>query len=313
MPQPRRSENRRRRKQAEIAPKLIGAGLLLGILPLFLGKSPVGLALKPMAPFGWLILAIGCGLLWWQARSSKQHFQDILRTGDDKLPEPFLRSRVEPGFVDVLPTEFGFAQPESRLWSATPRPVPQSWGAEVFDVIEWRRFEAVVEALFAQAGFQTKSQSHGADEGVDIWLYSRNNPGTPVSVVQCKHWQGKRVCVDKVRELRGVMAAKGVSRGQFATTSMFTDEAISFAKESGVNLLDVKKLLALIAERNKEQQRALLSIALRGDYWRPTCVNCGIKMVERNPRKGGAAFWGCEGYPRCKTTLPMRAAANMKF
>lgn len=264
-----------------------------------------------MAPFGWLMLAIGCGLVWWQARSSRPNVPDLLRTQDDMAPESSLRLRVEPGFVDVLPTELAVDRLEPRLWSAPPRPVPQSWGAEVFDVIEWRRFEALVEALFSQAGFETKSQSHGADEGVDIWLYSRNNPGTPVSVVQCKHWQGKRVGVDKVRELRGVMAAKGVSRGQFATTSTFTEEAISFAKESGVNLLDVRKLLALIAERSQEQQQALLSIALEGDYWRPTCVNCGVKMVERNPRKGGAAFWGCESFPRCKTTMPMRGASSV--
>ncbi|WP_370868866.1 restriction endonuclease [Polaromonas sp.] len=38
------------------------------------------------------------------------------------------------------------------------------------------------EALFAQAGFETRSQSHGADGGVDIWLHSANAQG-PVAVV----------------------------------------------------------------------------------------------------------------------------------
>ena len=51
----------------------------------------------------------------------------------------------------------------------------------MFDVIECRGFEAVVERLFQQAGFETKSQSHGACDGVDVWLYSRNQPGEPVS------------------------------------------------------------------------------------------------------------------------------------
>lgn len=105
------------------------------------------------------------------------------------------------------------------------------------------------------------------------------------------------------------MAAKGVARGQFATTSTFSEHAIKFAKEGGINLLDVKALLALIATRNSEQQRDLLAVALEGDYWRPTCVNCGIKMVERIPRKGGARFWGCERYPQCKTVVPMRGGA----
>jgi restriction system protein len=306
-----RSEARKRRNQADIAAKLIGLGLVLGIVPLFLGKSPFGAALSPLAPFGWLIFAVGCGLLWWQVRRNQSQPTNPPRPEGDRPPSPFRPPRYEPPPVDRTSTELARMVPPTRSQGAAPVPVPQAWGTTVFDVIEWRRFEALVEALFAQAGFETKSQSHGADEGIDIWLYSRHNPGTPVSVVQCKHWQGKRVGVDKVRELRGVMAAKGVSRGQFATTSSFTDEATAFAKENGVNLLDVKALLDLIAKRSEEQQRALLTVALEGDYWRPTCVNCGIKMVERNPRKGGTAFWGCESYPKCKTSMPMRGARSI--
>ena len=60
--------------------------------------------------------------------------------------------------------------------------------------------------------------------------------------------------------------------------------------------------------RTAEQQAELLTVALDGEYWRPTCVNCGTKMVSRQPRNGGSPFWGCANYPRCKTTLPMRAS-----
>jgi hypothetical protein len=67
-------------------------------------------------------------------------------------------------------------------------------------------------------------------------------------------------------------------------------------------------LLELVAKRSPEQQQALLNVALEGEYWRPTCVNCGVKMVSRSPRNGGKDFWGCVNYPRCKTTLPMRGA-----
>lgn len=61
----------------------------------------------------------------------------------------------------------------------------RAWNAAVFDHIEWRRFEAVCEALFAQSGMRSESQSHGADGGVDIWLYSQHSD-KPV-FVQCKH------------------------------------------------------------------------------------------------------------------------------
>ena len=115
--------------------------------------------------------------------------------------------------------------------------------------------------------------------------------------------------VDKIRELRGVMAARNVKRGQVATTSTFTLDAVAFAGENGVNLLDVGGLLGLIGKRTPDEQAELLAVAQEGDCWRPTCVNCGVKMVDKAPRKGGSAFWDCSNYPRCKTTMPMRANA----
>ena len=127
-------------------------------------------------------------------------------------------------------------------------------------------------------------------------------------MVQCKHWQGKQVGVDTIRELRGVMAAHNVRRGQFATTSTVSAAAFEFSKGNAINLFDVPGLLTLIDKRCPDEQAHLLAIALQGDYWKPTCVNCGDKMVERVTKKGGVQFWGCINPPRCKTTMPLRGA-----
>lgn len=298
----------KRRKHEEIAQRLIGGGLLLGLIPLFLGTSPIGAAFRPLVPLGWLLFVVGCGLIWWRARASR------LTSAEPRLAartpaEASRRTSDAAGPVDRTASELDRLSQAAADRGRRPESPPRSWGPAVFDVIEWRRFEALVEALFAQAGFETKAQSHGADGGIDIWLYSRNNPGKAVSIVQCKHWQGRRVGVDKVRELRGAMAAAGVPRGQFAATSTFTDDAIAFAKDNAINLLDVEAMLALIAMRTPEQQRSLLAVAMDGDYWRPTCVNCGAKMVERTPRNGGSTFWGCANYPKCKTKMTMRRAS----
>lgn len=302
----RKSNGTKLRAREALAPKLIGAGLVLSVVPLFLGTSPAAAGLRPLAPLGWLMFALGCGLLWWQIRRQAASLPVVSTAGASLQPKrPLMRTSdaqpVKQRVVPVPERDASFTSPQTSHAAGAHG----TWGPAVLEAIEWRRFEALVEALFSQAGFETKSQSHGADEGVDIWLYSKNKPGIPVSVVQCKHWKGKRVGVDKVRELRGVMAAKRVTRGQFATTSTFTPEAEAFAKDNGINLLDINGLLALIAKRTDEQQAALLKVALEGDYWRPTCVNCGVKMVERSPRKGGAPFWGCAAYPRCKTTMPI--------
>lgn len=187
-------------------------------------------------------------------------------------------------------------------------PALASWSDDVLSRIEWRRFEALVEALFTQAGFETRSQSHGADGGVDIWLHSKNAEG-PVAVVQCKHWQGKPVGVREMREFLGVMVSHGLKRGTYATSSTFTSDALAFAKANGINAQDGRGLLQMIRSRTPEQQAALLAVATEGEYWRPTCASCGVKMVERKPKSGGAAFWGCVNFPQCRATLQMRTAA----
>lgn len=186
-------------------------------------------------------------------------------------------------------------------------PTLASWNDDVLPQIEWRRFEALVEALFAQAGFETRSQSHGADGGVDIWLHSKNAEG-PVAVVQCKHWQGKPVGVREMREFLGVMTSHGLRRGTYATSSTYTSDALAFAKANGINAQDGSGLLQMIRSRSPEQQAALLAVATEGEYWRPTCASCGVKMVERSPKNGGAAFWGCVNFPQCRALLPMKTA-----
>ena len=182
----------------------------------------------------------------------------------------------------------------------------------MFAAIEWRRFEAVCEKLFGQAGFETRAKSHGPDGGVDIWLHSHNARG-PVAVVQCKHWQGKPVPVSAVREFFGVMASHKLQRGTYATSSTFTREALTFARANGINAQDGMGLLKLIGQRTPEQQAALLAVAFEGEYWRPTCPSCGIKLLERAARRTGDPFWGCVNYPRCRYTQSMTRAAKARL
>ncbi len=297
-----RRETRAARREQEAAFKLTLGGAALVIGPWLASQTMIGKALLPLHWVGWLMLAIGGGLLWLQRRERRV---DTATPPRPAATRAIPRTRSVPtGFppahtLDRVATELDRSAAARAEKSSTMPARPTAWSKAVFDVIEWRCFEAVVEALFQQAGFETKSQSHGADGGIDIWLYSRHQPGEAVSLVQCKHWS-KRVGVDKIRELRGVMAAHKVARGQFAATSGFTPEAEAFARANGINLIDADGLLALIGKRAPEQRHTLLGVALEGDYWRPTCVKCGTKMVERTSR-GGNALWGCSDYPRCKT------------
>jgi restriction system protein len=278
-------EERAQRRREKAATKVMALGIAFVVVPLLAGGTAFGKSLSALMPLGLLMLAGGAALL----RLSRKAQPSVLVKTDPLFNPQDVQLRHGSAAPDRM-------QPPER---------PTVWSQDVLDAIEWRRFEAVVETLFQQAGFETRSQSHGSDQGIDIWLYSKHSPGQAVSVVQCKHWT-KRIGVDKMRELLGVMAAHRVTRGQFATTSTFTEDAAKFASANAISLLDVRALLKLSASRTREQQLDLLAVALDGEYWRPTCVNCGQKMVDRYRKRDGGGFWACARYA-CKTTLPMRA------
>ncbi|WP_205960393.1 restriction endonuclease [Ramlibacter henchirensis] len=219
------------------------------------------------------------------------------------------RRAAEPTFFPADSTDFiGTMTPPAEFEEAPPhrgeRQPPRAWGAQVFQDIEWRRFESLCSRLFTQAGFDVRPQSHGPEGGVDIWLHSRSAQG-PIGVVQCKHWRVRPVGVQQLREFVSLMASHNLARGTYITTSTFTADALRFARERGIDTLDGEGLLQLIAQRSSEQQQSLLAHAYEGEYWRPTCGSCGLKMVEVSPRTGGAGFWGCADLPRCRFTLPV--------
>lgn len=302
---------------------VLGAGMLAA--PWFAGKSPILATMaQAVRPAGALALAIGAAMLvvrgFIRQRQKAPPLQPAYQQPRQRPPNAAMTDPVpapnppgQPMAPATSPSMPAASAPSEALApitalpgiSTTAGPFPATgWSDKVFAAIEWRRFEAVCEALFAQAGFQTRSQSHGADGGVDIWLHSRNSTG-PVSVVQCKHWQGKPVGVKEMREFFGVMASHQLTRGTYATTSTYTADAQQFAKANGIHTLDGAGLLALIAKRTPEQQQTLLNVAFEGEYARPTCASCGTKMVERIASKDSRPFWGCANYPRCRRTLPM--------
>jgi restriction system protein len=324
-----RHGNRSRRHRTKTIEPFLEKGIqvlvmtgALWLATLFMAGSPaLATVATGLRSILWLPLTIGLGLLGVhlvvrkltppspEAPAARRPFPDLRGAmGNGAAP-----AAPKPSASSPRDTHFGSglkdkpSSPNSKTDARTAPFKETRWSSSVFAAIEWRRFEAVVETLFAQAGFETRSQSHGADGGVDIWLHSRNADG-PVSVVQCKHWQGKPVTVKELREFLGVMTSHGIKRGTYATTSRYTADALAFAKANGINAQDGNGLLDLIAQRTPEQQARLLAVAYEGEYWKPTCASCGVKMVQRESKKDGAPFWGCMNYPRCKRTLAMKAA-----
>ena len=185
---------------------------------------------------------------------------------------------------------------------------PESWSLDVIDRIEWKRFEDLCCEFYREKGIRAETTPLGADGGVDIRLFQdETDPTRATVVVQCKALS-KQVGVATVRELRGVMAHEKVEKAFFMAPNGFTDDARAFATANRITLLDGKLFLAMLQRLPEESSKRLLSFATEGDWTVPTCPACGVKMAYRDSRRG--PFWACSTYPRCKTTMPMRASAR---
>jgi restriction system protein len=194
--------------------------------------------------------------------------------------------------------------------------VAQSQASDVLDGMSWREFELLVGEGFRLQGYQVaETGGGGADGGVDLVLTRPRTTGGEKFLVQCKQWRALRVGVDVVRELYGVMAARGATGGFVVTSGRFTDDAISFASGRNVTLVDGPKLVGLIRQaRAGGGQPAARTDAPKAT--RPTadtghatlCPLCSKSMVRRTAKRGanaGGEFWGCTGYPACRGTRPI--------
>ncbi len=75
--------------------------------------------------------------------------------------------------------------------------------------LSWHEFELLMGEAFRQQGYVVSETPEGADGGVDLEL----RRGGELHLVQCKHWRATKVGVAVVRELYGVMAARGAAGG----------------------------------------------------------------------------------------------------
>jgi restriction system protein len=193
--------------------------------------------------------------------------------------------------------------------------VSASPSARALDGINWQEFERLVGEAFRMQGYTVlETGGGGADGGVDLVLTRDGEQ----HLVQCKQWRAFKVGVEVVRELYGVMAAKGAAGGFVVTSGRFTDEAAAFAKGRNVHLIDGPKLHGWIQQ---VQRVSPTSTSVAGDATAasvaptaqaaghvPACPICSRAMTRRVARKGtsvGGEFWGCTAFPGCRGTRPI--------
>ncbi|MDC6169553.1 restriction endonuclease [Paucibacter sp. XJ19-41] len=97
-----------------------------------------------------------------------------------------------------------------------------------------RAFEILLSRVFQSQGFTTELGPGSGDGGVDIRLWQRGPLGDVLTLVQAKRYAPHRkIELDAVAALRGVMAVEEAPRGMFVTTSTYLPSARRFAARAG--------------------------------------------------------------------------------
>jgi restriction system protein len=181
----------------------IGGGVLLALM--FLRSSPLTILFEAFRPWAWLSVALGAFFLGLHALRSRQ-VQDLNWTpvepafGSRRSTPP--RPADQSGGVLIDDDIRNRWRPPERAPDAAAPPTV--WTQAVFDLIEWRRFEALCEALLQHEGHITSSQAFGADGGIDVRLYSDSTKSQLTGIVQCKNWSGKKIGEVQIREFLGL-------------------------------------------------------------------------------------------------------------
>ncbi len=151
--------------------------------------------------------------------------------------------------------------------------------------LSWRRFEELVGEAYRRQGYRViENDSAGPDGGIDL-VISRQGKRY---LVQCKQWRSQKVGVKVVREMFGLVTAERAAGGIVITSGQFTRDASGFADGKSLELVDGKKLAALVGAVQKEPKLTSQKVESKTkiDLGVPPCPTCGGKMVLRTARKG---------------------------
>jgi len=114
--------------------------------------------------------------------------------------------------------------------------------------LKWQEFEEFIGEAYKRQGYQVEKRGgNEPDGGIDLILRKKGE----MVLVQCKHWEAEQVGVKIIRELYGVVAAEGATKGIIVTTGYFTRDAEIFAHGKPLLLIRGNELSRLIEEGQK--------------------------------------------------------------
>lgn len=95
-----------------------------------------------------------------------------------------------------------------------------------------RKFEELIAYILEEMGYEITLTGQTRDDGIDIFALKKEPIGSFLTLVECKKYSPhRRVGIDIVRSLYGVLNIQRASHAMIATTSSFTGGARNFEKQ----------------------------------------------------------------------------------
>lgn len=116
-----------------------------------------------------------------------------------------------------------------------------------FSKINGFEFEEYIATLFTNKGFQVQRTNYAHDGGIDLIAVYNEPLFCGKYIVQCKKYEDALVGQPVIRDLYGVVMSENANKGILITTSDFTEEARSFAKNKNLELIDGNLLKKIIS------------------------------------------------------------------
>lgn len=131
------------------------------------------------------------------------------------------------------------------LWRNRNAPDPKLIEAALAQAASqpWRGFAAALEKAFAAQGYEVTQLAGGAgSNGADLRLVRSDQ----TTLVSAKRYKAATHGTEPLRELAAAMQKATAERGVYISLGEVTDQAATFAKEQGIELLSGQRLGALL-------------------------------------------------------------------
>ncbi|MGE6575331.1 restriction endonuclease [Paenibacillus xylanexedens] len=171
-------------------------------------------------------------------------------------------------------------------------------GIAEIDQMDGFQFEQYLGHLFRSQGYKAEVTKAIGDFGADLILVKE---GKRIAV-QAKRYS-KNVGIKAVQEAQSSIAHYGTDEAWVVSNSEYTSAAYELAKSNKVRLINREILIEMVLamkDRGVVTVEAFSEIPINQN----TCPECGNNLVKRSGSRGD--FFGCNSFPKCRHTAPMK-------